>query len=532
MKIRDVAFVAGASLLLVASLVFVLSRLGDSRARVEFSRDLDRIDRSLQRDGKRVPSLLMGASRHARSASHWLSLLERAYRYGESGGSRDVGLRLSANAVKRFPGNQAIVALHLHLTMRSGEAADLGKIAERLTDERFASLKGEAYLRSGLLWDAGTDGPGLLTEVAESENPGDYFAAQALTGEPRFRIDGVLLLLEDGDIARALTELQRLPVDAAPVLGALVAYDAGDWETFLEYYAAVAASGTIVPEIQMVYADALLARRNRREAIAVYSEILSAPDTAVAHSNLAVLLQAENPRRSIHVLKQGVERFPRDPRVLATHVRVLAEMGELEPAREASAAYGDRLPEDGTLAALTVELTRSPTDPVNRVVSRLWRLHERVTDPEPLARLLAWYLFGLRDREAVREIVGEQRYRSREWSRTYRAAYRAEAGRTRAALELLPEDDLEGWRSRFNRGLLLAVLGTHREAVASFETALRDARADCPDCYDDIARIEYRLALSLHRLGHEERAVGHVLEALKLDPTHTDAKQLLALLES
>jgi hypothetical protein len=68
--------------------------------------------------------------------------------------------------------------------------------------------------------------------------------------------------------------------------------------------------------------------------------------------------------------------------------------------------------------------------------------------------------------------------------------------------------------------------------VASFETALRDARADCPDCYDDIARIEYRLALSLHRLGHEERAVGHVLEALKLDPTHTDAKQLLALLES
>lgn len=530
-RFLHIVFLAVAVLVSAAVFSLVYAGLRESRRATRFRDDLERIDVALRSDYNqgRVRALLRNASNVAESASDYLSVLKRAYQL-------DMGIasEVAQVAFEEYPGNQAIAALTVHTAMRTGATDRAASIAESNLSE-FPATKAEAYIRGGLLWSESETGSGVeaVTRVIESDDPDDYLLAAEITGKREYLVDAALLSAGEGALDRALDIIEGVPSLQAQRLGLLLAFDARDTDSFNDYLAALAGQGGLDLEARLLFGDLALLRGDREQALAAYSDAGAHP---IGAANAALLERVDDARRAAELLADAAETFPENPRVLADHVRVLTSLGEPDRARAALAEYRLRLPEDGTLAALELALDRTPTSPPERLLYRYWRLREDVANPDLLSRYIAWFLFGLRDRETVTEIVEDEATRDSPWARIYRSAYLASDGHHSDALDLLA--GVEDPHAGFNRGVIQATRGRHEAALDAYLAAERalenSARLTGPGNEDDpfLSALLYRRALSLAALGRDAEAVRAARRSIEIDPTRADARQLLASLES
>lgn len=531
-RFSQIIFLAAAVLVSAAVFSLVYARLRESRRTTRFRDDLERIDVALLQSEDtpgRIRGLLQNASRAAESASDYLSVLKRAYQH-----DMGIAFELAQVAFEEYPGNQAIAALTVHTAMRTGAIDRAASIAESNLSG-FPATKAEAYLRGGLLWREAESESGVeaVTRVIESDDPNDYLLAAEITGKSEYLVDAALLSAGEGGLDRALDLIDGVPSSQAQWLGLLLAFDARDADSFNDYLAALASRRGLDLEARLLFADLALLRGDREQALAAYSDAGAHP---VGAANAALLERADDAGRAAELLEDAAGTFPENPRVLADHVRVLTSLGETDRARAALSEYRLRLPEDGTLAALELALDRTPTSPPERVLYRYWRLRGAVVDPDPLSRYIAWFLFGLRDRETVTEIVEDETARDRPWARIYRSAYLASDGRLSEALDLLA--GVDDPHAGFNRGVIQATRGRHEAALDALRAAERvleeSARITGRGVEDDplLSALFYRRALSLAALGRDGEAVRAARRSIEIDPTRADARQLLASLES
>lgn len=524
MKTREMSFLAVAFLIFLVAISIVLVQLRNTRVATRFRDDLVRIDAVLPEDPNAAALIIRRASQSATSATDWLSLSKRAYRVGI-----DLANEIALAALEAYPGNEAIAALAVHSAMRRGATDRAAEVAEsHLSGDRFAAVKAEAYLRGGLLWEGEEGESAVVSRVVESEEPEDYLLAAKLTGQPDYLVDAALLYLRRGDLNRAAEVHAELPLEWAPFLGMRIAYDRDDAAEFERYLSHLIEAGGFDRRAQLLYADFALAHGDREEALAVYRELTDDP---VAANNAAVLLYERDAEKALGILREVSDRALVEPFLAANHVRLLAALGEDGRAAERLEEYRESMPTNGLLAALDVAVKRRLEDPPARIVSRLWRLHVEVSDPAPIARYLTWYLFGMRDRSGVEELVTRDRYRRTAWARLYRSAYAAADGRIEQALNELGAGD-DSWRIPYNRAIVLLRLDRHEEAIEALASSREQLERSCESCDGEMALILYRTASALAASGRTAEAAARAAEAVDLDPTLADAQHLLDSLES
>ncbi|MFW5848352.1 MAG: hypothetical protein ACOCXN_01145 [Spirochaetota bacterium] len=401
-----------------------------------------------------------------------------------------------------FPANTTIRTMAVYSAVRSQHPQRALSIARQLeTDDRrvfawallneatepsdhsVATNDGES--RELLLARLGTAAP------AEPSAAGDFERAWRMTGDQRYALDAVLLLLRAGDLDAGL----ELAEEAAlarfrPILVAGLLIDQARYVAASKLLAAPAPTGAVPSgdstEIELLLADAYLHTGTNTEAQEIY-EALVERERPPLHALLNLAWLAGDEERSQSLILRARDLYP--------HSWEAARASSLLSLRDGRDLSFDSAPWAGTPfegRARLLEMRLERDLDRRGYATSLWSLVQEHPCDECM-HFAAWYFYTRSRFEDVEMIL--DRYR----------VLREGTGETEPS-----------W-TRFYRGLLRARDGAWPEAAAEFEASFAAA-----------PRWEAGLnaALALYRTGDEQGARGRLQDALLLARSSPDDRRI------
>jgi tetratricopeptide (TPR) repeat protein len=297
-------------------------------------------------------------------------------------------------------------------------------------------------------------------------------------------------------LAQALERVgdQDLSVDAHMSAGMLLAGD-GRLDRSLDHFRRAKRLAPETPLPALAQAQVLLVTNQLKEAEQTIGEILKDhPDLAGGYALLA-LLQARKGAgdAALDTVDEALDRFGKDPWLLASKIQLLLERGDLGGARE---ALGQALQEvdssDPNWLRLYAEVLRRTGGSIDEVIGVLRRLTASAPDEVEHHLALADVLAGADQVPEALEALG-------------------------SALQLHPRDP----RLLGRQAELLALQGRHWEAAASAREALAQA--------GKLPQVSTTLARALLAAGDAAAAVEAATQALRDDPRLVAARRTRGL---
>ncbi|HUX13743.1 MAG TPA: hypothetical protein VMW87_11995, partial [Spirochaetia bacterium] len=430
------------------------------------------------------------AAKNAQTVSEWLSVLKRVRSLAEDSGDKERGYQtldsFALRATSAFPGNQSLWAVAVWAELLAGRTADAAEHASRyLTSENFDSLRIEALFRAGKQptdKQATSSEVKLFTSVPTSQDPSVYRRAGDLTEDRRFYVD-MALLQSAHSVTTALKSFDSYRIARmVPAAAALLAYDAGDFESARSFIGFMPPEEALGPEMVLLQADMNMAAGSYAMAHPMYEDLLRRhPNVSpVAYRNLAFLAlegtsaPESKPGRlprtmaptSYTVAEQyltlGLRRFPGTPEL----VRALAALRLLQNRRDQAItlvnAYLTDHPEDSSMRLYRL-LHLEQNAPPARTTSQLWNLVNAGPENASAGQVLADRLLVLRDLNGLGALL--ERFREKPiptWVSFYRAvlkAVREDTGGARAEFTAIWAAD-QLWQAPFDAALTYLAEGS------------------------------------------------------------------------
>ncbi len=524
-------------------------------------------------DAGGAQTALTTAADNAQSVSEWLSVLKRVRALSEESVDKTSGYKtldsFALRATSAFPGNESLWAVAVWAELLAGRTEEAAAHASHyLASEKFDSLRIEALFRAGKQPTGARSTSSevkLFAAVPASQDPALYRRAGDLTGDRRFYVD-MALLQAAHSIATALKSFDSYGIARTlPAAAALLAYDAGDFESARSFIGFMPPEEALGPEMVLLQADMNMAASAYAQARPMYEDLLRRhPNVSpVAYRNLAYLaLEGRSapepasgrlPRTMAptaytvaeQFLTLGLRRFPDTPGL----VRALAALRLLQNRRDQAitlvSSYLTDHPEDSSMRLYRLLHLESNAPPA-RTTAQLWNLVNAGPEEASAGQVLAERLLVLRDLNGLNALL--ERFTEKPvpaWVSFYRAivkAIREDTGSARADFTAIWDTD-HPWQAPFDAALTYLAEGSILPAWEQFniaEQAADDASrrggfSDVPGLVPDptdVAEIEYRRAEILAAQAQTDRALEVARRAAALDPTNADIGLLVQKLEA
>ncbi len=545
LRTRQIVFLVLAVVTLAAVTLGIVLGVTVRRSRRDLVFGLEELD-ILIADGlyEEVDAMLPWLAERARTAGEAMRVFRRAHDLYRANGSTRGMDETARRLVREFPANTTIRSVAVYAAVRAGRATEALEIASGELGRAAPVVYAWALLSNR---EVPADHPEderdevLLARLGTSSSAQDYETAWRLTGDERYALDAVLLLLLDDqesalELARAAGLRRTWPLLVADVLA-----DRGRFDEAASLLSELRSSEAVV---QMRLADAHYYAGNDAEAFRVYEALVdnrraSANDGAndgadaspppEAFINLAHLTAARGGAaaedRSLELLTDASARHP-DSWPVARALALARWAAGFEPP-ELTGWFATEYEAQARLLALQLE-----EDPDRRgYEADLWILLERFPDDHSF-RYAAWYLYT---RERLVEVERVLRWAASlrgdrgpepAWSRFYRGMLAARTGRWdeaaahfTASFVMLPS-----WHSALNATVALTRSGQTEEAQTRLENALLLAR-------HAKGRMRAQVFLMAARLVPNAAESRRLLaEAFAIDPSSPDALLLQAQL--
>lgn len=523
----------------------IVSGVSVRRSRRDLIFGLEELD-ILIADGlyEEADAMLPWLAERVRTAGEGMRVFRRAhelYRANGSTGGMDATARL---LLHEFPANTTIRSVAVYAAVRAGRTGEALEIASGELGSAAPVVYAWALLSNRT---APADQPAeepdemLLARLGTSSSAQDYERAWRLTGDERYALDAVLLLLLDDpesalDLALAAGLRRTWPLFVADILT--------DRGRFHEAASLLSGLESARLEVQMRLADVHYHTGNDGEAFRVYETLVDngiapatdgATDGAAATPppeafiNLAHLTSARGgagaEERSLELLTHASARYP-DSWPVARASALARWAAGLEPP-ELTTWFPTEYEAQARLLALQLE-----EDPDRRgYEADLWILLERFPSDRSY-RYAAWYLYT-RERVVEVERVLRRAASLRDdggpepaWSQFYRGMLAARTGLWEEAAEHLTASFVlsPSWQSALNATVALTRSGRSEEAQTRLENALLLAR-------HGKGRMRAQVFVAAARLAADAGESRRLLdEAFAIDPSSPDALLLQAQL--
>lgn len=535
-RTRQTAFLVLAVVTLAAVILGIVLGVTVRRSRRDLVFGLEELD-ILIADGlyEEADAMLPWLAARARTAGDGMRVFRRAYELYRTNGATHGMDETARRLLREFPGNATIRSIAVYAAVRAGRENEALEIASGELGDAVPAVYAWALLsnrKTAVEHREDEHDEMLLARLGTASPARDYERAWRLTGDERYALNAVLLLLLDDpeyalELARAAGLRRTWPLLLSDILA--------DRGRFDEAVSLLSGLGSPGPEVPMRLADAHYHSGNDEEAYRIY-EALVGDGTATspaapphAFINLAHLTAARGGPsaggRSLELVTRASALYP-DSWAVARASALAHRAAGIEPPG-LTAWFATGYEAQARLLALQLE-----QDPDRRgYEADLWILLERFPSDHSF-RYAAWYLFTrehlvevervLRRAASLRDDGAPQPA----WSRFYRGllAARAElwveaAGHFTASFIMSP-----AWESAMNAAIALARSGEDDEARTRLENALLLAR-------HAKGRQRAQAFLTAARLAPTTEEARRLLgEALAIDPASPDALLLQAQL--
>ena len=342
---RSLLLLAGAVLTLTVVVLLIASSLTVSRNRRDVRFGIEQLDVLIE-DGDlaQAEAMTVWLAGRATTVSEALRVVRRSVELADLTGRGEPLVEVTDIVRSAFPGNTTLRDLHAWALGRGGRAADALALLETATGESV-----ELYAWALLVDRVGAGGTDGRTPVRSADGPSDALliaslgresgadelaTAWRLTGDWRYAVDAVLVLLAagEGEAALALTDEAVLAV-RAPRLGVEVLTDRGEYARALEVAELLqAAEGDplIRADLLLRQADLYLYLGRYDEALGAYErleKLLSGSGRSVP-AVVAVNRAWLDPRTREQTLGLAVREYPDDWSVVSRYIRDRAGRGE------------------------------------------------------------------------------------------------------------------------------------------------------------------------------------------------------------
>ncbi len=537
---RHVVFLAAAVVMLAAVVVAIVSGLTLRRTRRDFTFGLEELD-ILIADGfyEEADAMLPWLAERAQTAGEGLRIVKRAHAlFNRSGSAR--GMDAAARRLlHEFPANPTIRSVAVYTAVRAGHRTEALAMASGELGEAAPVVYAWALLKNrdsppaipAIDQPEREDDEMLLARLGSSSSAAEYERAWRLTGDERYALGAVLLLLlEDPEAALELALGAGLRRDR-PLLVADLLCDRGRFDEAISLLSGLASTE---PDVLMRLAEAHYHAGDDEEAMRIYRKLVdegARPGAAAppheAYINLAHL-EALHPEsaaagRPFELLERAMERYP-ESWPLARAVALARSAAGSDPP-QLTPWFATAHEAEARLLALQLE-----EDPDRRgYEADLWMLLERFPG-EDAFRYAAWYFTTREKPQEVDRVlqwaaaVRDEGEGEPAWSRFFRGLSAARADRWQEAAGHFTASFVRSpsWQSALNAAIALLRTGSSDEARTRLDNALLLARYGKGEARDGV----FLTAARLESGPAERRRL--VDEALAIRPASPEALLLRA----
>ncbi|MFW6289170.1 MAG: hypothetical protein ACOC2Q_05260 [Spirochaetota bacterium] len=456
-------------------------------------------------------------------------MLKRAHHIYEQTGDASPMHSAAMILLEEFPANTTIRTIAVFAAARTGRPGEaLGLARERLGPQH-GLIYAWTLLRASVRPDPGDpkqdaeDDELVLARLGRESPAADFERAWKMTGDPRYALDAVLILLGEQENERAL-ELALLAglERSRPILMAGMLIDRG---RFADAQAILERLPRSSIEARLLLADSYLFSGMNERAREVYEDLLRLPEPPVEASiNLAWL--STDAQSAVELLQQA-----RTNHTDWELDRAWALAGQAPDAADQILARWRDTIHEPQARLLRLQLDEAPDR--RGFTAELWRLLESSEVPEPF-RYASWYFFS-RNRFDDARIVLDRAAAIRDpqtpepaWSIFYDGLLSARADRWDTAIERFEASFVRspGWPAALNASIALFRSGEQERGNDRLQDALLLAR-NRPGS----RRIAvFLVAARATRESATARAL--VKEALAIDPGSPEALLLAGQLEN
>ena len=447
------------------------------------NQSIERIDEYLEKGYRdEAETAILKLSRKELSTASYLRLMKRAWHLTRADGfNSTLFLRVSERAYRSFSSRDDISALYSYALLREGETERAVELMQQkgLDDTEWKALLSEMQLYAE---DQGESRePGMIGLDRESGAEA-YLEVYEQTGSRGFLQDGILRLLEGGQVERAYALIEREnSMDLPAAFRFFAAYDAEKWISALNI---LECNPQLFPkrEQQLLRADIYMRMLRFSEAGKLYENVYSAPESRewISAFNLLYL----DLRSDAAVDEQISEEILQDIRSIESsteqenddNLRMVLDVAGLliafQQAEEADALLSG-FTKDASEPEFEIlrESAKSTVNP-ERYSSLLWDLVS-IEDSPGYAVHLAWFLVGIEDISGLRELVefSRNRYGDQAWSDFFHGIvllYQKQYEQSAEAFLHAYEEEVN-WCSAYNSALAYFAVQKTAEALRMLE---------------------------------------------------------------
>jgi tetratricopeptide (TPR) repeat protein len=483
------------------------------------------------------------------SEAEALRVLKRAFILSRQQGSFDLLAVMADRALASVPASPTVRLLAAYAFLRTGRLSEADAAARRgLPGGRGEVLRAEISLKRGTSWQGSDSMTRSLLGLEASRRPSDFLAAAGVVNDSRINLDGALLLLEKGELARAravaVSSLQDAAFDEP---AALIFYDSGDFETAITRLKRLEsrqqARGVPRADVELLLADCYHALGMEADfADALQSAVRLDPGVSwTPYADLGLIAEQKgNTVAAAEELARGRMLFPASRELVLAAARMETGRGNQAGAITLLDGLVSQGPQDAEAALLLLRL-ESPELAPQAYRAALWRLFERQPSNQAVFLTLAAALIASHDWDGAGIAVHQRELAQGAADADtlcYHGLIEAMQGKENQAMVAFEQAatlDRSG-RSRYDLAVLLYHKGSAQEALAQLDQAAQESAPAGDERTASVAllaaRIQALRGRCLERSGDLAGARSAFLRARALDPHELQAGFELRKLEA
>lgn len=343
----------------------------------------------------------------------WIRIIKRAHGLSQVTNDWNYLKNYSERAVKLYQGNGDLWAYYLSSLLWTGNYDEAQKYSERLTDDRYASIKAEIRLAQESLRIDDTLPPyeGVMRQL-DQEKEGDFYSlVGSITGIDGIKIDAALLWMGLGNKERALEEINSLnnPAEYAQILG-LILWDMEMYDQSMSYL--IAQNMQDIKNhnnrwtLNNIIADGFLMKEEWEKAEFYYLNSLeiNSGDNWRAQINRALLYEKVGVfKKSSELVFDALKDHSDQQEVVLYFLKNWQEVYPVRAERVVAQYLMDNPYEVDVLLEKYIYFPKEMTPEKYRAF--LWELFNENSESEKVCRYLISYLIGVGDFQGVQIIM-------------------------------------------------------------------------------------------------------------------------------